>query len=1308
MSKMRKILITLLTIISAVCLTLVGCDQNKVQFVDFENKEIEHPYDEIFDASQYMDVYDVDGNVYIGNIRIFDADNEPVEHLFYQFRVEKSYYKVVITIKDGDTVIGTRELTIRGVDNTSPRIIMLDMPEFGVCNNEILVPLKFEDRSTNFGKRLLVERFVTNKVDGEYVTTLDTQNSIVKTNEDFTSDGVVFTPTKPGTYKISVYAWDEGNEAEARVVSKVYTIKETAEDWGELEAFNEPSSLSANYHYFYNSNANAYREYNPLRGTGRLIYEKNDAGDYLDADGNILYKRVDESQTENRIAFYKKADAQATAYDVLAYYQSLTDYLFYDSNDVVAYTKEGCVTVKTQSGADYQFVYKTASIGEEWYQEISDNGEDGNGTNAVTKYGVIKANASENSGTNTKGFYLKSNKRDSNFFKAYGENKETGWLEDPTYDYLSIWMLIMPKDGTTPSDTVSVYSNKAFSETQVPVGKWFEYKVSKADLRIKRYCTWAYLSNNSTKDVASYVNVSFNDYYAYDFYFDNISYAKGADIDLDSTALIMGKEIQFDISNCGNLTKDDFIFYIGKADTLLNTANIQYTVFDINHNNSANAIYKYYEVAKFTPEVENDVYSRKYFIQAMLSEDGLAKNNGEQIYASKVITVNNVNVTLSDHDLGQQVTINATLDGVDGVTFAYYYKETSATQWTLLDSNVFTPSKPTSYDVKVIANFGGLSIEKVLTKDYTKEIELSVLPASGDEKYLPNKDLTIVASLQGSENLNVVVKDEFGTDVIVTNNVMNVSKTCKYTITATATYNGIALSKEIEIEVVGAKTVEPTFKINGQVIDINNPIAMGSTIVIDTLVEGVDAPISDNFSYKVVKLDSVESNNVELDVVGGSFVLGLAGTYNIWVYYIEDDVINASEKFEIVVNAEPNYLNDFSDSASVWASYKLAITSANKPDAQYKIIAPTANNAKDSIATGTKWLSAYNGKQGVLQLTPQDVVVESTGKFASDYAGALSVALRSYNYPNNADFNSLNNILYGTSGSVNTDDCLTMGMDSNNWDYLSTWVYFENADATEADTLKLTGVSGTVLANNVPYNTWYELKLDKWYIIRIFAGSNAPIREPFTTYNGNVKPLFSLATSTSDTAYETNKNTMVYVDSMAFKTYDTLTVDSEEYTVERFEEIGLYDNNDVRITGNRTSPYVINYVKEASTGVYTAQGNTLFTIKGKVNGVFVDSSNLSITRGLREKWASTDINTYYKWTASGDETTTMAGTVKAYDWYKVNVTLTTTNENTALLTTTEVRDRPRFLLEVMSYDHTNKVVYLGYIGIAFNSQVVTI
>ncbi len=1190
MSKMRKFLIAILTLISAVCLTLVGCSKSKVTFVDFEDKTIEYDLYELFDATEYLDVYDTNGNLYYANIKIYDADGQKVPHLYYQFRVEKTYYKLVIEIKDDQEVIGTRELIINGVNKTPPYIMILNMPEFGVKDTDVFIPLEIDAKGATVVRKLVVEQYVTEKVNGEYVTELDSENAIVVNDSQFTDNGVSFRPTEPGVYRFYVYAWNsDKTEAEARVISKEISIKETADAWGEIEGFDAPESLVANYHQY----AVDY-EYNPYRGLGRLIYVTNTDGDYLDANGNILYKKVDESATEHRIAFYKKANEDATEYDVLAYYQDLTTYHFYDAEDNIAYTKEGCVTVKDADGvADYYFHSKNATIGEEWYQKFTDKA-------GVTKFGVIKAQASENRYSDKQRlFHIQSTYRDNTFYRD--------WFESEDLDYLSIWVLILPKNADETQTTVNAFKNVDFNVSAIPVGKWYEFKVSKVELRTQTN-PYNIFASGRTATSGSYFTVTNEDYAKFDFYFDSFSYAKGATITMDSEVSLMGQEITLDIENAGELTKNDFEFYVGKTDGYDNDLNaVTYGILSASSYSIANFFKNYplLEGYSFTPAIEGDLTSRKYFIQARLNEQGLAKNNGEQIYASKIISSYNVAVNLGTAELGQDVTIDANIPGIKNATYKYFYKEASATDYIeLVNTNVFKPTKPTMYDVKVVVTVGNAQIEKNISKDYTKEIELNVAPADGANKYVINSDISVAAVLEGAKNLTINAFDENNNPVTISKGKINVAATGTYTITATCDYNGVELTKSVVIDVVGDKNVTAQFLANSQAIDLNNAVLMNSVITIVPNVEGVDAPISANYSYKVVKLDSNPTNNYEIDVVDGTFTAGHVGTYQITVYYIEGQARNASDVYTLTVTANPyeeaRFVETFSDSASVTAAYKVELDTSNPA----KISQIAYKGDYENYAANTSYYNEFEGRYGVIKTQPQ--VNYKNGNWGE---ARLGIYLRSSEYKTDKDFQEagVTRTVYGTEARPASYVAKYMAYNSDNWDYISVMVYFPKANAGAGETIQVGNVHLTNV-ENVPYNTWYELKLDKPRMVGSFTDNYGYIFDQFTSAS-DATALFYIAHD--DASATANMNQPVYIDSISFEQY-------EGY--ERFDELYFYDNTNGKVIAPDSfeTIFTVNNALE---------GPIDFILNAKAGGKVLDVSNLEV-RYLT--WANGVTTDFYK------------------------------------------------------------------------------
>ena len=994
MSKTKKILIALLTVISALCLTLAGCTKNSIEFQDFENKTIEYELNEIFGVSQYLDVLDKDGNPYIATCEVFDADGNKVEiKSGGQFTVVKNYYRLVITVKDDDEeILGQREIIINGVNKTPPYIMFLNMPDFGVINNEVKVPLEFNAKGAQISKKLVVERYLTKKVNGEYVTTTDTENAIVVNGQNFTDDVASFTPTKPGVYKISVYAWNNHQtEADARVLSKDYSIKETADAWGEIESFETPASLIANYN-----------------------------------------------------------------------------------------------------------AVKTSPIGEDWYQELPDK-------NGVVKYGVIKGLAADSTST-TRSIYIQSTYRNNSFFK--------NWLSNSDFDYLSMMVLVKPKDANEEQKTVSVYKASAFNTTKIPVGEWFEYKVSKTELKVStnvnNVLAYARATTNGT-----YFTVSSADYEKFDFYFDNVAYAKGADIVLDKDTYVMGSEITFDIANAGELTKDDFTFYVNKTNAITNNGTLieegflksgSYS-FRLVPDGDNPATYTLLDGNTYTTEIEDDYVSRTYFVQAKLNEQGLQKTGGEQIFASKLITVNGLAISLGESSLGQEVTIDASLEGVDGLTYTYAVKKSSDSDsdWTTLTNNKFTPTVSTSYDVKVVATLGDLEIEKIITKDYAKNIVIDAQFPTGFNKYVIDHNINIVAELEGAENIVVTVKDEHNSPVTITNNAINVSATGTYVITATATYNGIQITNQIEIVVVGDIIIEPTFKVDGEDFDVNNPIMLNSQVTIEALVGGQLPANTANIEYYVVRLDSNPANNYEFTLNNGTFKASLAGTYNVFVYYTEDGIINSSDliTFEVVANTIENarVINTFSDSASVAAAY--------------------LSSAKNEMVEGTTWYNEYEGEYGVISTVGQT--------YNTNYSAFY---LRSADYDTQTQMENagLAKTLFGTEKAP-SDEGYLVGFNCENWDYLSIKVYFAKPNGAQSNTLNVYygdhSDKGDILTVN--YNEWTELKIDKGMLLNKLCNSGRLLQQ-YSTANDDAhrKPMFYADSANVGT---------VYFDSMSFEKY---------------------------------------------------------------------------------------------------------------------------------------------------------------------------
>ncbi len=914
----------------------------------------------------------------------------------------------------------------------------------------------------------------------------------------------------------------ENGDFEPQSTAKDSVVKGLA--LGEVEGFNTPDTIAANYHF--NNSTNAAQEYNPFRGIGSYVYVTNSAGDYLDAEGNILYKKVNESTTENRIAYYKKADAQATEYDVLAYYLSLDDYYFYDAEGVLSKTKEGCVRAKDENEVDISFNGKKATIGQEWYEEYTDGNDE-------TRYGVIKAYYSEhNYSTGLKQIYLKSTHRDTEFLRNYNGDRNMGWLENPEFDYVSIWMLIQPKDGvTTSKTTVSVYSYYDFNITKVPVNQWFEYKLSKADLRQMNY-PYYYFSKDRTQQQGSYITIANQDAYDFDFYFDSIYYVKGADITTGTSSLVMGQPLNLDIENCGEFTKDDFIFYIGKAENILNKDRNYNSAFFTDHVIATNATY--------VTELQTGKISQKYYVQAKLNADAVIRNGGEQIYASTMITVYNIDASLSSEELGQEVTITASFETLENATFTYFYKETSATEWTALTDNKFTPSRPTSYDVKVVATKGDVQVERICTKDYTKAITISVLPATGDDKLIINKDLTIVTELTGSTAITIAVEDSEGNPVTVTDGVFNVSKIGTYTIIASTTFNGVAIENTLEVRVAG-------------LVDVEASIAETATIGVTESLEITATTDSEYTLEYLVKLPTGTIITLDSNVLPVEFV----GVHEIYVTANKNGQLAGEAVLTTTISAMTNADVNNTGVIAMFGYDGAEIAAWNGTVASNKGL-----TTFDSIANGTladevttwtaDWHESLTDVEGVTKygvISTRSVAINAK----SDVANGIYV--RSDVTTLTASFYKP---FYGTLAYQDAEmKYMYNAIQSETWNYISIPVYVEKTDAEEGETHTLY----TIYRKQsfvVPYNTWTEIKISK----EVLLGNMTSYRPygPFLyTSRLCTSPLFYMSKSTDDAnKLASDKDLKIYMDSIKVGKYD-----DEEFTSANF----VFTNADGSETG---------------------------------------------------------------------------------------------------------------------------------------------
>ena len=441
-----------------------------------------------------------------------------------------------------------------------------------------------------------------------------------------------------------------------------------------------------------------------------------------------------------------------------------------------------------------------------------------------------------------------------------------------------------------------------------------------------------------------------------------------------------------------------------------------------------------------------------------------------------------------------------------------------------------------------------------------------------------------------------------------------------YSVYVKFEYNGCEfLSDAVEFTVV-AKQIQLDAKfylVEGETqteITEGQTIWMDSKIAIELLADG--NVVTNGITYEVKRVDVNNSaNDYEFTVTDATFIAGFVGDYEIVINYTYDGELYTFETaLEVVANTLDNarYAETYSNSESVYSAWLLdknntnnaSIPTANKKDyKQYY-----APNEAEGIY-GTKWHSEVtdiNGetKYGVISTTPQlDYVNSNYG------TGRLGIHLRSTEYTTTnamVDAGFAKTIYNDDKVPTGTNVARYVSLNCENWDYISIPVYFPKADAQPGETIKVGGFYNTEQFD-VPYNTWYELRLDKPRMIFSYLHSNGNMFNSLTGSTDDGKPLFHLAYD--DASAQQHLNQVVYIDSISFQKY-------AEY--ERFTELYFYDN----VNQKALTTDVINDVEyEGSTATAS------FSLKATIGDTEVDISKMK-TRYIT--WSGTLTIQYVK------------------------------------------------------------------------------
>ncbi len=532
---------------------------------------------------------------------------------------------------------------------------------------------------------------------------------------------------------------------------------------------------------------------------------------------------------------------------------------------------------------------------------------------------------------------------------------------------------------------------------------------------------------------------------------------------------------------------------------------------------------------------------------------------GEEVELGTALTSGSIVYTVTDPD-GENVTLSGDL------------------------LNKFTPTKLGNYTVKATCddylllggNYSGLSSSKQYGEMTFEVKNRQVTATLKDANDIPFEDLTsiklgtsikiadvAVGGLDSIESNNVTYEVKYlgtdpATDVTVDGGVFTVNKAGQYTVVVKYNYNGYEfVSQPTELTVI-ARQVTAKFYVGEEEIDINNSIKMNTNVSIKVFVDGVET--NENVFYYVEHVDSNPENNYAFTVTDGVFTVGFTGTYNISVSYAEgQEEASESETYTLtaIANTVENarYLNTFSSSTSNVAAY--------------------VSTDKTATLEGASWVSAHAGRYGILSTVGQT--------YNTNYS-AFYLRAAEYATYKNLESAGFAQTVFGMSTAPDTLG-YSVGVNCDNWDYLSIPAFFVKPEGVQDDTLKVYYANNTTVLE-VPYGEWVELKLDKAILLRLIANAGRLFYQYTTSANeaNYRKPTFYVDNGAAST---------VYIDSMSF----------EKYT--EYEHLGeLYlEHNGVQVPEN------------AEYNISVSNCPATLTIKAKLNSEdqnFLDVSTFKV------------------------------------------------------------------------------------------------
>lgn len=255
---MKKIIITLFSVVSALCLSLcviTGCgehDSGKGSFKDFTDKTVTAYYGDFFSLEEYSKFTDSKGNLYSVKAVVKDSSGNVVELLQGSFKIsDANGYKIELSVLDENTgaVIKTSTLTVNTKDYDAPYISLGNLTTNAMEDASITFPLWFDSRDENFTSAVEVTKLYYDSEMQDYDETSD-KNVSFTVNYTSRSESATFNVGSAGRYKVSALAWNGLSERtqDTFVREKSFYVDVIPEpEVNAVETFDTASSKSAAY-----------------------------------------------------------------------------------------------------------------------------------------------------------------------------------------------------------------------------------------------------------------------------------------------------------------------------------------------------------------------------------------------------------------------------------------------------------------------------------------------------------------------------------------------------------------------------------------------------------------------------------------------------------------------------------------------------------------------------------------------------------------------------------------------------------------------------------------------------------------------------------------------------------------------------------------------------------------------------------------------------------------------------------------------------------------------------------------------------